>query len=66
LADDLRLQPEVASATLSDYREEGAEFAVVTDKLAGDDFAALLLRMRRYPFAVRSVSPYLVEVAVEK
>lgn len=64
LADDLRLQPEVDAVTLSEYRKEGAELAVTTDKLAGDDFAALLLRMRRYPFQVRAVSPYLVEVSV--
>lgn len=62
LAESLRLQPEIGLVTLSDYRRGVAELAVTGDGVAGEELAALLVRMKRHKIVVRSVSPYLVEV----
>ncbi|MBI5245136.1 MAG: hypothetical protein HY922_15850 [Elusimicrobia bacterium] len=65
IADDIRLLPEVSGATLAGYdRKVGAVLTVTTEKTAGDELAAALLRMRKYPFMVGAVSPYEVEVSV--
>jgi hypothetical protein len=65
LAEDIRLQPEVVSATLSGFdRKLGAEFSVLAEKMAGDELAAALLRMRKHRFTIDSVSPFLVEASL--
>lgn len=65
-ADDLRLQPEIESVSLAEYRAEGVRFTVATEGIAGDELAALVLRMRRRPLTVSSVTPYEVEVRLPK
>ena len=65
LADDIRLLPEVEGATLAGYdRETGATLTVTTEKIVGDELAAALMRMRKYPFTIGAVSPYAVEVSL--
>ena len=65
LADDIRLLPEVEGATLASYdRKVGATLTVTTEKIAGDELAAALMRMRKYPFTIGAVSPYEVEVSL--
>jgi len=66
LADDLRLQPDIAAATLSVFREGGAELLVTTEGMAGEELGALLLRMKKYGFKTGDVTPYLVEVRAAK
>lgn len=65
LAESLRLQPDVAQVTLSEYAGGSAELKVVTEGFAGDELAKLLRGMKKYALAIRSVTPYLVEAAVE-
>ncbi|MFH1725504.1 MAG: hypothetical protein ABII00_12915 [Elusimicrobiota bacterium] len=64
LSESLRLQPDIVSVTLSDFRKAGAELTVTTEGLAGDELAALLLRMKKYSLRIRAVTPYVVEVGV--
>lgn len=66
LADDLRLQPDIAQATLTGFGGGEAELAVTTERFGGDELAALLLKLRKLPLEVRSVSPLLVEADVKR
>lgn len=66
LADDLRLQPDIAQATLTGFGDGTAELAVTTERFGGDELAALLLKLRKLPLEVRSVSPLLVEADVKE
>lgn len=65
LADDLRLQPDIAQATLTGFGGGEAELAVTTERFGGDELAALLLKLRKLPLEIRSVSPLLVEADVK-
>ncbi len=62
VAEDVRGNPGVAAVTLSAYRDGIAELQVTTERIPGDELAALMLRMRSHRFAARSVSPYEVEL----
>lgn len=65
LAEDVRILPEVAAVTLASFdRRMGAELTVVTEGMAGDELAATLLRMKKYPFMMNAVMPYAVELSV--
>ncbi|TBR22147.1 hypothetical protein EPO15_08655 [bacterium] len=66
LADDLRLQPDIAQATLTGFGGGEAELAVTTERFGGDELAALLIKLRKLPLEVRSVSPLLVEADVKR
>lgn len=66
LADDLRLQPDIAQATLTGFGGGEAELAVTTERFGGDELAALLLKLRKLPLELRSVSPLLVEADVKR
>lgn len=61
LADDLRLQPDIAQAVLTSFSEGQAELAVTTERFGGDELAALLVKLKKLPVEVRAVSPLLVE-----
>ncbi|MBI4422501.1 MAG: hypothetical protein HY554_02170 [Elusimicrobia bacterium] len=60
--DDLRNNPGVAAVTLGSYGEGKTELQVTTDDVAGEELAAMVLRMKKFQFTARSVTPYEVEV----
>jgi hypothetical protein len=62
LINDLRTQPDIASVTLNEYRNTGAELSVSTEGMPGDQLSALMLQMKTYRFLPSQVSPYLVEL----
>jgi len=60
--DDLRNNPGVDSVTLSSYGENTAVLEVMTEDVAGEELAAIILRMKKYDLLAKSVSAYEVEV----
>lgn len=60
--DDLRNNPGVDSVTLASYGQGGAELNVMTEDVAGEELAAVILRMKKYDLMASSVSAYEVEV----
>lgn len=64
LAEDLRLQPDIAQVVLVEFNAAGAELKVTTEGFAGDELGAMLNLMKKYRFTMRSLTPYLVEATV--
>ncbi|MBI5597524.1 MAG: hypothetical protein HY928_15650 [Elusimicrobia bacterium] len=65
LAEELRLQPDIAQAVLEGYGDGVAEIKVTTEGFTGDELAALLVRLKKYSFTMKSVTPYLVEADID-
>ena len=57
----LRTQPDIAMVTLASFGEKGADITVKTEGFAGEELAEILKGMKRYPMAITSVAPYLVQ-----
>ncbi len=62
LADDIRLNPGVEDAVLSDYGDGRAEIRVTTESIPGDELAAMILRSKKFRLAALSTSAYAVEL----
>ncbi|MBI4346802.1 MAG: hypothetical protein HY553_08095 [Elusimicrobia bacterium] len=60
--DDLRNNPGIDAVTLSTYGEGRAVLDVMTEDVAGEELAAIILRMKKYDLLAKSVSAYEVEV----
>jgi hypothetical protein len=64
LVDDIRMNPDVAAVTLSDYGEGLARLQVTTEGLPGDELSALLVKSRKFHLTAVTVSAYAVELSV--
>lgn len=64
--DDVRDNPGVASVTLASYAAGTAELHVLTEDVAGEELAAVILRTKKFELTARSVSAFEVEVSAEK
>ena len=60
--DDVRGNPSVEAVTLASFEPGRAELSVVTDNVAGEELAAMVLRTKKFDVTARSVSAYEVEV----
>ena len=56
------IRPLMARLSGSVARVTSQSFSVTTEKLAGDEFATALLRLRKYSLTVDAVSPYEVDL----
>lgn len=65
LTEELRLQPDIAQAVLEGFTDGQAEIKVTTEGFTGDELAALLVKLKKYSFTIRSVTPYMVEAGLE-
>ncbi len=61
LADDIRLNPGVDAASLSDFRDGAAEILVTTEDVSGGDLAAVIMGNKKLGLTVVSATAYLVE-----
>ena len=62
VADDIRLNPGVDAATLSDFHDGSASIAVTAEDLSGPDLAAMILRNKSLGLTVVSASAYAVQL----
>ena len=62
LADDIRLNPGVDAAALSDFRDGSAEILVTTEDIPGGDLAAMILRNKALGLVAVSATAYAVEL----
>lgn len=62
LADDIRLNPGVDAAAMSDFRDGSAEILVTTEDISGGDLAAMILRNKALGLTAVSASAYAVEL----
>ena len=62
LVDDIRMNPEVAAVSLSDYHPGEAELQVTTDGVPGEDLSAMILRSPKFRLTAVSVSAYEVRL----
>lgn len=62
LADDIRLNPGVDAATLSDFRDGFAEIQVTTEEISGEDLAAMILRNKTLGLTAVSATAFAVEL----
>ena len=65
IVQDLRLDPGVAAAALSDFRDGRAEIQVATDEVAGEELARMLTRGRGLGLSMLSVSAYEVRLKAQ-
>jgi hypothetical protein len=62
LADDIRLNPGVDAAALSDFRDGSAEILVTTEDISGGDLAVMILRSKKLGLTAVSATAYAVEL----
>ena len=62
LADDIRLNPGVDAAALSDFRDGSAEILVTAEDISGGDLAAMILRNKALGLTAVSATAYAVEL----
>lgn len=65
LVDDIRMNPEVEAATLSDYHDGLAEIQVSTEGVPGDELSALILRSPKFHLSAVSVSAYAIDLKAQ-
>lgn len=60
----LRTIPETSAVTLSEYRNGAAEMSVSAAGLSSEELAAILIKTKKPPLALRSLSPYVLELEI--
>ena len=66
LTEALRLQPDIAAASLSGYNDGAAVLQVTTEGVTGEELAKMLPTLGKFGLKVRSISSYRVEVEAGK
>ena len=62
IIDDIRLNSGVSGAALSSFSDGRADIEVTTEKITGQDLAAMILQSRQLGLKARSVAPLAVEL----
>jgi len=63
--DDIRMNPEVDAATLSDYHDGLAEIQVTTEGVPGDELSALILRSPKFHLTAVAVTAYAIDLKTQ-
>lgn len=63
--DDIRMNPEVEAATLSDYHDGLAVIQVTTEGIPGDELSALILRSPKFHLSATAVTAYAIDLKAQ-